>query len=310
MLRSGRSRRAGLPFGAWLALAALITAFLATPADAQIRQPPPPTAVKPVEPIRQIPLLKSDVIIQSVKVTDQQSPSPITLALVTVKNQGQADAVFPAGSVLARGDASQAGGLAFQNLTTPAEFLIAAGSLKYLTLTVGDVCSAGKPGPVTFRIDPDNVVAESNETNNAQALQASSFSSGDLRPTGVGLVNPPRAGQEYPWVDARYPADEYLNYVNEGTGPVLWCPGQALWRETASPLSGKYGLRELKNTGTKIELLQPTGMGRYNSKIPGAFQPADLPPGTYNITAVMNPDGRMRESNTSNSTVTSPTTVK
>src|SRR5512140_3483144 len=117
MLRSGRSRRAGLPFGAWPALAALFTAFLATPADAQIRQvAPPPTAVKPVEPVRQLPRLTSDVVIQSVKVTDQQSPSPITLALMTVKNQGQADAVFPAGSVLARGDASQPGGLAFQNL--------------------------------------------------------------------------------------------------------------------------------------------------------------------------------------------------
>jgi hypothetical protein len=138
----------------------VLLAAIAAPAAGQVIPTRPPVPSVPGGPLqRELPRLPTDdLIIQSVNVKDVVAPAPATIALVTIKNQGSADIVFPAGSVLARGDAARPGGINFPALTTPTEFMIAAGASKQLTLSVGDVCAAGHPGSVTFRVDPANVI--------------------------------------------------------------------------------------------------------------------------------------------------------
>jgi hypothetical protein len=260
-----------------------------------------------INPLEQTTVL----VIQSVKVRDIELPAPATIALMSVKNLGPASTVFPAGSVIARGDATQRGGIAFSALTTPTEFTIAAGESRELTLSVGDVCAAGNPGAVNFRIDPANVVRETDDRNNAMLVQVSSFASGDLTPAEVRMSN---HGEKSDSISSSLPAAEIVICRVGGTGPILLCPGVTLWRETASPVSSKYGLREVKNMSGKPIIHNPRSYSErqsyLESSIPGALQPGDLPPGTFTWSIMMNPDGKIREINSSNNAVTSQITVK
>jgi hypothetical protein len=290
----------------------VLLAAIAAPAAGQVIPTRPPVPSVPGGPLqRELPRLPTDdLIIQSVNVKDVVAPAPATIALVTIKNQGSADIVFPAGSVLARGDAARPGGINFPALTTPTEFMIAAGASKQLTLSVGDVCAAGHPGSVTFRVDPANVIREMDEGNNAMSVQVSSFASGDLRPVIMVMENGPSVGEsEKRSIQSSYPATEIILYQNVGSGPILHCPGVTLWRETASPVSSKYGLRDVKNTSGKAIIVLP-GMGGIESKIPGALQPGDLPPGTFTWSILMNPDGKIRETIPSNNAITTQIIVK
>ena len=73
-------------------------------------------------------------------------------------------------------------------------------------------------------------------------------------------------------------ADLAVGMMNMRPGDLLTYPGAVVWKETTSPLAAKYGLREVKNlTGAAIRV----AAGRsYGAPRPGAYQPADLPPGT------------------------------
>jgi hypothetical protein len=296
----GRSVRRLLP-------SLVLLAAIAAPALGQVITPRP--TVPGIPPKHELPRLPmGDLVIQSVNINDAVVPAPATIAKVSVMNKGPADIVFPAGSMLVRGDAAQPGGIAFPALTTPTEFMIASGASKDLTLSVGDVCTAGNPGPVTFRVDPANVVRETDDGNNAISVQVSSFASGDLRAVSV-LVEIPNASGDVR--RTAYPATESVKYVNEGPGPILFCPGVTLWRETASPVSSKYGLREIKNTSGKAIVYNPSNNNYpFQSEIPGALQPGDLPPGRYTWSIVMNPDGKIRETRSSNNAVTNQSSVQ
>ena len=304
--RHGRARAYGR-------LASAVTLLLlAAPAAAQISQParrPAPTSATPVTRPA-VSLATSDLIIESIAIEDVLSP-PTTTARVTIRNQGAASAVFPAGSVLVQGDPGQSGGLAFLPLTTPVEYVVAPGATQLVMLSVGDVCAAGNPGTVVFRVDPANVVRETNDANNAKPVQASSFASGDLRGASVGFSNtPPVDMRGRPGIIASRPANELLFSSSNGPGFVLWCPEVVMWRETASPLAAKYGLREVKNTSGQPRVIRPGNLQWTGATIAGAIQVGDLPPGwPYTFSVRLNPDGKIRETSTSNNDATYGLTV-
>ena len=300
--RHGRARACGR------LASAVALLLLAAPAAAQISQPTQRPTSQPATPVTRpaVSLATSDLIIESVAIEDVPGPTPMTTARVTIRNQGAANAVFPAGSVLVQGDPGQSGGLTFLPLTTPVEYLVAPGGTKLVMLSVGDVCAAGNPGTVVFRVDPANVVRETSDANNAQPVQASSFASGDLRATSVGFSNTPSVDMRgRPGIIASRPADESLFSASNGPGFVLWCPNVVMWRETASPLAAKYGLREVKNTSGQPRVIRLGNAQWTGANFAGAIQVGDLPPGgPYTFSVRLNPDGKIRETNAGNNDAT------
>lgn len=287
----------------------LLSVGLATgmPLVAQI-----PTPVKPkpsVPPVRPLPLgPAADLVIDAVQITDSPIPSPVTTAHVTIVNKGQVDAVFPAGSVLVRGDGGGAGIISFKPMVTPVEYSIPAGGSKSMDLVVAEQCNA-KPGAVIFKADPDGKVRESDEANNARVVQsAGAFGGGDLQATGVGLIsNGPSYGEEKaPAIDGRYPAKLSVMVRNAGSAPVVICSGVTIFREIQSPLSAKYGLRELKAANSV--LMPPASVMGF--QLAGAYQPGDLPGGSYTWTVLVNPDNKANETTSSNNTATGQVGIK
>ncbi len=287
----------------------LTSLLLAAPAAAQVRQTPPP--VKPVlNPAlqKELPAALGDLVITSVTVKDNV-PSPVTVALVTIQNKGPAAVTFPAGSVLARGDAGSAGGVAFQALTTPTDFTIEAGASKSLTLSAGDVCAAGKPGTVVFKVDPDGKVRESNEANNSFSVSnVAPFAAGDLAAVSVGLKStaPSYGTDKNAGIAAGYAANLEVMIRSNGNGPALICPGEVMFKETASPVSGKYGLRTAK-FGGPAKLLLPGTTTIWS--IPSAMAAGDLPPGSYSWAVQVNPEDRTPETSKGNNAASAQVVV-
>lgn len=284
--------------------------LLATPLAAQVRQPPPP-----VSPVlnpglrKELPLALPDLVITSVSVKDLPIPSPSTTAEVVVQNKGSAPVTFPAGSVLVRTEAGQSGGITFQPMTAPGDYTIAPGEARSLTLTVGDPCSAGKAGKVTFLVDPDGKVRESNETNNAFVLSSvGSFTTGDLVALGMALTSkaPNMGTEKNPGsIPAGYAADLEVTVRNGGSGYALLCP-TPLFRETQSPVSGKYGLRSAAGSSS-AKAMQAGAVMVF--KLSGAYAAGDLPPGSYPWAVLVNPDGRMPETSAANNAASGGVTV-
>ncbi len=290
-------------------LLGLLVLGTALPGRAQIKQQPPPQ--RPVARITPLPAGPvGDLVITAVSLRDVPIPTPVTTAEVTIQNKGAAPVTFPAGSVLARGDAGQAGGIAFPAMTTPADYVIAAGESKILTLSAGDPCAAGKSGTVTFRVDPDNKVRESDESNNSSTVYgAGSFAAGDLQAAGVSLeTTAPAYGQDKlpGTAPAGYPANLAVTVRNAGTGPVLLCPGVVFWRESASPVAGKYGLRTVKYGSVK--LMQPGAV--LVSTLATAYAAGDLPPASYTWSVLVNPDGALRETSSANNAATTVVKIR
>jgi hypothetical protein len=247
-------------------------------------------------------------VIVSARVEDMVQPSINTLAAVTIQNRGAAEVVFPGGSVVARGDALQAGGIAFQPLVTPNDYRIGPGEYVTLTLTVGNPCTAGRPGGVVFTVDPDKRVAEANDGNNQMSLPSvGSFAGGDLA-GGMSLQSVQATGEDRALVPAHLPADIEVRVVNVGTTPAIWCPGVTLWRETESPVAYKYGLRGVSNTDSFPRLIPLSGA--IVVPLRGAYQPGDVPPGTYAWKVRLNPDGRIPEANSANNVLSSGVTIR
>ena len=230
---------------------------------------------------------------------------------------------FPAGSVLLRGDAAQSGSIGFQPLSTPTPYTIAAGASVQLTMTVGDVCAAGRPGPVTFRVDPDAVVPEGNESNNSRSLPTvGSFANADLQAMDLSLEqagSPPPSGPDlglHQGVSAGSVGDLVVLIVNKGSGEAVLCPGLVLWREVESPVASKYGLRAVNTPGSVTVIAphqgNPNRLGEhvYGARLAGAYQPGDLPPATYTWKVMVNPSGQLHETNTGNNVSTGYAVIK
>jgi hypothetical protein len=292
-----------------LLLVLLLGAVGGLPAAGQVS----PTKTQRVEPKRpEAPQLAvGDLVITTVSVAGSFIPTPSIIAQVWVKNAGAVPVTVPTGSVLVRGDAAQPGGIAFAPLVATADFTLAPGQTKPLSLTL-DPCAAGKAGAVNFRVDPDNRVRESDKSNNTFTVSSvTTFADADLVPTFVDLFTQgptgSGSGPNKPGTPSAYPANLVVSInLSPASGRLVWCPGVALWRETQSPLSGKYGLRTLKNEGSTPIVLGPQAGGALQN----AFAAGDLTPGQYTWKVLVNPDGKIRETNTGNNAITATITIK
>jgi len=85
------------------------------------------------------------------------------------------------------------------------------------------------------------------------------------------------------------PADLTLTVDNSGQGTILLCPGVTLVRETQSPSAATRGLLDVRFTGSAMKLFRPGETLSFSIK--GAFQPGDIPPGTYTWKVLVNPTG-------------------
>ncbi len=291
-----------------LVLPALVLAT-ALPAAAQVRQLPQAPS-NPNLPRKELPPAGvGDLVITSVSVKDNPTPSPATVALVTIQNKGPAAVTFPAGSTLVRGDAASAGGVAFPALTTPGDYTLEAGASKQLTVSLGDVCAAGKAGAVSFKVDPDGKVRESNEANNSFSVSnVAPFGTGDLAALSVGLKStaPSYGSDKNSGIDAGYAASLEVMIRSNGSGPALICPGEVMFKETTSPLSGKYGMRTAK-FGGPAKVLLPGSATIWS--IPNAMAAGDLPAGGYNWGVQVNPDARTPESDRTNNAASAQVTI-
>jgi hypothetical protein len=270
--------------------------------------------VEPKPPLRgiQVPQAPAgDLVI--VKVTLDQHELG---AYLNITNTGTAPVSVPAGSIVARGDPVQAGGVAFSSLKVQDGFSLFPNSGYQAHLYTTGWCPAGKPGAVTLRVNPDNTLAESDRTNNGFTLPAASLI-GDIQgaevwlesqrfpPDGITGLIPPAQRNTLP---RGFPADIVVSFHNPGPGYVVVCPGVALLRDVQSPLSGIYGLKTYNYPNVNFSSNAYPGGGSL-IKLKSAVGPVVLSPGSYTWQFLLNPQGAIAESNAGNNTVTATVTV-
>ncbi len=222
--------------------------LLAPGTSAQVRppvQPPPGQRPQPQLPgreqLKQAPIIAGpDLVIDKVTVTENNASSGgiqilFAEAWVTLRNAGKADAVFPTGSIVMK-SVPASGGLRFTDDTARAGLTIKPGATATERVRILNPCLGWSSAPVTFTADPGNVVGEAQRGNNASTITpaVSNPAAADLVVVGLSFVKPPKSGE---WSNLQ------VNTKNAGTGPVLICPGTVVLKESATPVSGKYGLR-------------------------------------------------------------------
>ncbi|MBI5897550.1 MAG: hypothetical protein HZB24_16565 [Desulfobacterales bacterium] len=246
---------------------------------------------------------QGDLIIT--KVTMMQDGSGTIVAQLEIKNIGQAPVTIPAGCVIARGEV-QGGSVMFPAQKVDAGLALHPGTMWAVSVPSTGWCPGGKPGAVTFRVNPDNALAESDTRNNTFALPASSFY-GDISAAEVWLESqrfPPVGitGHIDPGMRNTLPrgagADIVVQFKNAGPGFVVVCSGAALLRDVQSPLSGMYGLKTYKSP---VGLIVRPGEGAA-VKLQGAVGPVVLEPGSYPWPFLLNPEGTIAESSAANNT--------
>jgi len=144
-----------------------------------------PVAPQPL-PGRELAPLQApqgDLVITNAPVT--QDGTGAIVAQLQIKNIGQAPVTIPIGSVIAKGDV-QGGSVTFPAQKVASGLSLHPGTLFTVSLRSSGWCPGGKPGAVTFRVNPDNTLAESDKRNNAFVLPASSLY-GDISSVVVRL---------------------------------------------------------------------------------------------------------------------------
>jgi hypothetical protein len=306
-----------VPFGSAAHLAGLVVLACALPLRAQVTQPQvtqpaPVTRPRPNLAPPQAP--KGDLVIESVTL-DRTGIG----AYVSIKNVGTERVDVPGGgSIIARGEPAMPGGWGFAQLQDPRGegYVLFPNSGTSLRLAATEGwCPAGKPGAVTFRVNPDNTLAEGNKANNTVTLPASSIV-GDIASGAVELQSQRWPRDQYGrLIDPNlrnvlprgFPADLALSFHNPGPGYVLGCPGVPLLRDVQSPVASFYGLRTYNYLNNYSIVAYPGGDFGFRSV--GAVGPIPLAPGTYTWQFQFNPQGAIAESNPANNTVTITFTV-
>ncbi len=223
--------------------------LLAAGAAAQVRPPvQPPPGQRPQQPplpgrdqLKEAPTFAGpDLVIDKVTVTENNTASAgiqvlYAEAWVTLRNAGRADAVFPGGSIVLK-SAPSSGGLRFRDDTARAGLTLKPGATVTERVGILNPCQGWGSAPVSFSADPGNVVGEVQRGNNTASVSpaVSNPAASDLVVAGLSFVKPPKSGE---WSDLQ------VTVKNAGTGPVLVCPGTVVFKESASPVSAKYGLR-------------------------------------------------------------------
>jgi len=288
-----------------------LTCALALPLVAQVMQKPVVVPKPPIRSIQPPQAPAGDLVI--VKVTLDQ----YTLgAYLAITNAGTAPVSVPGGSIIARGDPVQAGGIAFSSIAVQDGLSLSPGAGYQAHLYTTGWCPAGKPGAVTFRVNPDNTLGETDKTNNSFTLPAASLI-GDIQSPEVwlesqrfpldgitGLISPTQRNT----LPRGFPADIVVSFHNPGPGYVVVCPGVALLRDVQSPLSAIYGLKTYNYPNVNFSSNAYPG-GDIRVKLKSAVGPVILSPGSYTWQFLLNPQGAIAESNAGNNTVTATVTV-
>ena len=299
-----------VPFRPASQLASLIVLACALPLGAQVTQNPvtrPRAALVPP----QAP--KGDLVIERVTL-DLHGIG----ATLFIKNVGTERVDIPVGSIVARGEPAQPGGWDFIQLADPRGdgFVLLPGSSYSLHLVGAENwCPAGKPMAVTFRVNPDNTLAEGNKANNGFAMPASSIV-GDIASPQVWLQSerfPTDMGGQVTPVDRNVlhrgtAADLVVAFHNPGPGYVFGCQvGAPIVKDVQSPLAAFFGLRTYNYLNNYRVMAYPGGDFVFRSI--GAVPPVPLAKGTYTWQFLLNPQGVIAESNAANNLVTITVTV-
>ena len=243
----------------------------------------------------------ADLVITNIAVI--QDGTGAIVAQLQIKNIGQAPVTIPVGTVIARGDV-QGGSVTFPSKTVDYGFALFPGTSFSIGVPSSGWCPGGKPGSVTFRVNPDNALAESDKSNNAFVLPATSLY-GDISSAVVWLESqrfPPVgiSGLIEPGMRNTLPlgagADIIVGFTNPGPGFVVVCPGTTLLRDVQSPLSGMYGLKSYKYPfGITVRPGEGTTV-----KLQGAVGAFMLNTGSYPWQFLLNPEGTIVESSAAN----------
>jgi hypothetical protein len=309
----------------WALFLAAIVCGRAGNALAQVSPTPSPIVKQAPTVTREVPTLAApDLVIDRAQIAPRINQDALLAdAFVTIRNAGSLDAVFHKGAVVVSGAAADAHGMRFANALAGEDFTLKQGETQTAVLRTVDACGGGfNASPVTFRADPQGLVPERQRGNNTSAVTpaVADPAAADLVVSSMRLQwgTDPR--------DNRSPAFLLVVTVkNSGAGPALFCPGMTLVRQTATPVSAKYGLQNAfygqpttppavpplptdpvpGDHRLEIDHMPP----QYNVVIlPGAThdfnllacKTGDLPPGIYEWKAKVNPDGAARESNLGN----------
>ncbi len=317
----------GVPRGVRLLVLSLCGLVLLAPgAGAQVRppvQPPPGQRPQPQLPgrdqLKQAPVLAGpDLVIDKVTVTENDAASGgvqvlFAEAWVTLRNAGKADAVFPGGSIVLK-SAPSSGGLRFGDDTASAGLTIQPGATATERVRILNPCQGWSSAPVTFTADPGGVVGEAQRGNNATTItpSVSNSAAADLVVVGLSFVKPPKSGE---WSNLQ------VITKNAGTGPVLICPGTVVFKESTTPVSGKYGLRSYTfqaPAATSSASSSSTSGGAVQWDAPITYPFVVIQPGSTHSffienacrqgdmsapapwTVTLNPNGTIREANRAN----------
>lgn len=244
---------------------------------------------------------QGDLVITRVTVT--QDGMGVIVAILEIKNIGQAPVTIPRGTVIAKGDV-QGGSVTFPPTIVDEGFSAFPGTFFSVNVPSSGWCPGGKPGTVTFRVNPDNTLPESDTGNNTFVLPATSLY-GDIMSGMVWLESqrfPPVGitGRIDPGLRNTLPsgigADIIVEFHNPGPGFVVVCSGAPLLRDVQSPLSGMYGLKTYKSP---IPLIVSPG-GSTSVKLQGAVGPFFLESGSYPWQFLLNPEGTIAEASAAN----------
>ena len=296
------------------ALSAVLLVALAHTASAQIAPKVPPSRPPAAVITPRLPTLQPqapDLVIASIRFDRKavtygayddptkdadQRPQWVD-AVVTIRNAGAADAILPGNALQVKAE----GGPVFVAAPFGVDVTLAPGAQREVHLSGPTPCAAVASTTTTFRVDPDNRVAETNETNNSTsvAVPLPDYSAADLVVDSAYLVAGSRILRV--WVK------------NAGSVGALLCPQgnnnwpiDNLWWMTQGPAA--VGLP------APAALMTAAAMGpAHNWKFPTLLRPGEiawttldlptaqqLPAGQYGFRIEVNRSHKFPEQNTGN----------
>jgi len=237
----------------------------------------------------------AELLIEQVNMVPGQGPIDPWRANVTIRNLGPGDAFFPGNAHIVTGEP------AFSFYRTVGPVWVMAGETKTYQVD-GPGCGQDGPTQLTFMVDPQNHVQESNEGNNTKTATANfpSYSGSDLIVTKVQF-NPaqPRIG------------DRVLISVemkNQGTSPAIFCNTATEWMSTGPTIQTGSTTRTLGGGGAAVQprIVQPGQT--FNGGL-YVIEPGQLAPGSYPFSVTVDPGNKVHESNEANNTMVGTVTI-
>lgn len=215
---------------------------------------------------------------------------PIT---VTVKNVGNQDAWFPAGCWIVAGPShyTNLSGCGVTNQKTTTNTAIRPGETWSTNLAAKITCFRGDPLDVVLEVDPDHRVQERNEGNNRWSKPLANRAV-------VGAGAPPDLVIDSVTFRPPHPTtyDRVMITVhmrNAGAGPAIFCQSESNWSAGIEGWPGHGG-----SVGGAGERVIPAGQ----TFVGGVYivEPNTMPTGCYRVVAMVDPNGKVAESDDAN----------